>query len=81
MELQIHSFLPVSEDSIYSRFINFSQSVGFIWLIYTFGKYISGGILHLRYENDIPMVNRNSRIVVRWRDILNRDNGSALLKG
>jgi len=22
---------------------------------------------HLRYENDIPMVNRHSRVAVRWR--------------
>ena len=38
MELQIHSFLPVSEDSIYSRNPSFSQSVGFVYLIYNFEK-------------------------------------------
>jgi hypothetical protein len=27
---------------------------------------LDGGILHLRYENDIQMINRNSRVVVRW---------------
>ena len=44
-----------------------------VWVSY--GEYtiseshLDGGILHLRYENDIPMINRNSRVVVRWRDI------------
>jgi hypothetical protein len=28
---------------------------------------LGGGILHLRYKNDIPIINRYRRIVVCWR--------------
>ena len=41
-----------------------------VWVSY--GKYTiseshsESGILHLRYENDIPIISRYSRIVVRW---------------
>ena len=42
-----------------------------VWVSYseytTSESHLDGGILHLRYENDIPMINRFSRIVVRWR--------------
>ena len=59
------------------------QKVGFIaeiqnpakvWV--TYGEYtiseshLESGILHLRYENDIPIISRYSRIVVRWRYML-----------
>jgi hypothetical protein len=42
-----------------------------VWVSY--GEYtiseshLESGILHWRYESDIPMINRFSRIVVRWR--------------
>jgi hypothetical protein len=38
LELQIHSFLPVSEGSINSRLLQFSQSVDFAWQIYNLRK-------------------------------------------
>jgi hypothetical protein len=42
-----------------------------VWITYTeytiLESHLDGVILDLRYGNDIPMINRFSRIVVRWR--------------
>jgi len=41
-----------------------------VWVAYSeytiSESHLESGILHLRYENDIPIISRHSGIVVRW---------------